>query len=456
MSEPPSRTTPNDEQLRARVRDAQPDVEHMLRELVRIPSVSAPNYPPQEVRRSAEAVAGMLRTEGVQHVRLLELPGAHPAVYGRIDVDPGAPTVMLYAHHDVQPPGPDSEWDGDPFVPSVRDGRMYGRGASDDKAGIAMHLGALRAFHGQPPVNLVFLIEGEEEVGSEHAHEFLDTYADLLQADVVVIADAGNWGVGQPALTTSLRGIVACVLEVKTAELALHSGSFGGVLPDALSALSHVLASLHRDDGSVAVAVQGSDQRPDRDFDPAEMRELTQPVPGLVLGERFAERLWYQPAISVLAIDAPPVSEAINQLVPVARAKVSMRIPPGQDVGGATQLLSDHLRAAVPWGAELELSQFECGAPFQLPAESRAMAVWEEAMSRAWGCPVVQMGEGGAIPIVAAFRQLLPEAELVLVGPGDPTSAIHAPNESQHLQDLELSIFAQALALLRLAEGWQR
>lgn len=443
------------EALRSRVAEQFPSFVSTLEELVRIPSVSAPGYPPDEVRRSAERVAVEFRRVGMVDVRLLEVEGAHPAVYGEIPAPEGAPTVLLYAHHDVQPPGPVDEWKSAPFDPVTEHGRIYGRGASDDKAGIVMHLGAVAAFDGNLPVGVKVFVEGEEEVGSNHLGTFLDRYADLLRADVIVIGDAGNWAVGRPALTTSLRGLVSWHVEVRTARSALHSGLFGGVFPDALTTLCRLLATLHRDDGSVAVQGLASGQEPHVDIAEPEARQMAGAVPGLhLLGEgSITGRLWSKPAISVLAIDAPPVAEAINQLVPVASAKVSMRIPPHQDPDEAANALRSHLLEHVPWGAEVTISNAEKARGFELVTGGSVYETWVAAMEEVWGVEVVEMGVGGAIPFVADFSARYPEAVILLTGAGEPTSAIHAPNESQDIEDLERCILAEAIALAALADG---
>lgn len=432
------------------------DFDHLrsiLSDLIRIPSVSAPGYDPNEVRRSADHIAQILTSEGLEDVQLLELEGAHPAVFGQIPAPPGAPTVLLYAHHDVQPPGPSSEWDTGPFEPFEKDGRLFGRGASDDKSGVIMHLGAIRAFGGKPPVGVKVFIEGEEEIGSRHLPAFLEEYAELLTADVIVIGDAGNWRVGVPALTTSLRGITAVEVEVRTLRAAQHSGLFGGLYPDALTTLCRLMATLHDEDGTVAVPGLVSEEVEGLDLSSEEAAQLAGAVPGLAeLGEgTLVSRLWTRPAISVLAIDAPPVSEAINQLVPVARAKVSMRTAPGEDTEGALQALKAHLEANVPWGAEVTISGTESGRGFALATEGEAFDAWKSGMREAWGTEPVEMGVGGSIPFVAAFSEMLPEAPILLTGAGDPTSSVHAPNESQDLDDLEKSVLAEAIALRLLA-----
>lgn len=441
--------------LRTAIRSDFAYLASVLADLVRIPSVSADGYDPSEVRRSAEAVARLFSDEGLEDVRTLELEGAHPAVYGHLPGPEGAPTVLLYAHHDVQPPGPPEEWRTGPFEPHEKDGRLYGRGASDDKAGIVMHLGALRALGKRPPVGVKVFVEGEEEVGSRHLAEFLEEYADLLAADVVVIADSGNWRVGVPALTTSLRGLAAVEVEVRTLEHALHSGLFGGVYPDALTTLSRLLATLHHDDGTVAVEGLVSEEVEGLDLSEEEAAALAGAVPGLrpMGGGSFTGRLWTRPAISVLAIDAPPLSEAINQLVPVARAKVSMRIAPTEDPDRALQALQDHLEANVPWGARVTITRSDTGAGFALTTDDPSFEAWRTGMEQAWGREPVEMGVGGSIPFVAAFSEKLPGAPILLTGAGDPTSSIHAPNESQDLDDLEKAVLAEAIALRLLATG---
>ncbi|HSJ27167.1 MAG TPA: dipeptidase [Acidimicrobiia bacterium] len=435
--------------LTAAVDEQFPAMQAVLEDLVRIPSVSAPGYPADEVRRSAVHIAELLAAEGASRVQLLELEGAHPAVFGEVPGPEGSPTVLLYAHHDVQPPGPAAEWETNPFEPFERDGRLFGRGASDDKSGVVMHLATLRAFAGRPPATLKVFIEGEEEVGSAHLADFLAAHAELLRADVIVIADAGVWRVGTPGLTTSLRGLAACVVEVRTAAHAVHSGQFGGLFPDAITALARLLATLHHEDGSVAVGGLVAYEREELDLTTDEIREIMGAPPGLRdLGTGgITSRLWTKPAISVLAVDAPPVSEAINQLVPTASAKVSMRIAPGQDAGAALDALRRHLLDHAPWGVDVTVTGVEKGSAFQLATSGPAADAWRDSMRQVWKTEPVEMGAGGSIPFVADFSSLFPDATILLTGAGDPTSAIHAPNESQDLGELRNSILAQVLAI---------
>ncbi len=431
-----------------------PELRRDLDSLVRIPSVSAPGYDPGEVRRSAEFTADLYRRAGFTEVRLLEIEGAHPAVFAEIPTPPGAPTVLLYAHHDVQPPGPDSEWETAPFEPFERDGRVYGRGTSDDKAGVIVHAGAIRALQSQPPVGVKVIVEGEEEVGSTHLGDFLNTYHELLAADAIVIHDLGNWAVGVPTLTTSLRGLVDCTVEVRTLLHAVHSGSFGGAIPDAITTLARLLATLHKENGEVAVAGLDSSDDTDVDLTEAELRAQAGPVDGLQLigSGSVTARLWTKPAISVLAIDAPPISEAINQLVPVARAKVSLRLSPGQDPAEALAALTNHLESNIDWGAEVTVTPGAMGESFSLTTSGEAFDIFREALKEAYGTNPVEMGVGGSIPFVADFSHRYPEATILLTGVADPTSRAHGPNESQDLGDLQAGILAEAIAL-RLLGG---
>jgi acetylornithine deacetylase/succinyl-diaminopimelate desuccinylase-like protein len=422
-----------------------------LEHLAAIPSVSAAGFDPEGVRESAEYVASLLRRVGFPEVRMLELHGAHPAVYASYPAPEGAPTVLLYAHHDVQPVG--DGWSSPPFEPIERNGRVYARGIADDKSGVLMHAGAMLAHGGTPPVGVKVIIEGEEEIGSLHLADFLDAHKELFTADVIVIGDSGNWKVGVPALTTSLRGLVDCVIEVRTADRALHSGEFGGPMPDALTVLSRVLASLHNEDGTVAISgLVSSDDADPLDLTEAEFRSQTGAVDSLEMIARggLTARLWTMPAVSVLAIDAPPVDQAINALVPTARAKVSLRLAPGQDPAAAMDALVDHLKAHVPWGAEATFSRGASGQAFSLATEGPRFDTFRAAMREAWGRDPVNMGVGGSIPFVAAFSEAYPDATIVLTGVQEPESRIHAADESLDLEELRRAVLAEAIVLQEL------
>ena len=431
--------------LRAKVRGAMPRVREAHARLVRIPSLSAAGHDPAPVRESARLTAELLRVIGAE-ARVLEAPGAHPAVVGRIAGPPGTRTVLLYAHHDVQPPGPASRWSSPAFEPVERDGRVFGRGTSDDKAGIAAHLAAVLAHDGRPPCTVLFFIEGEEESGSKHLRGFLEAEREALRCDAVVIADSGNWRVGQPALTTTLRGVVDCIVEVTTLDHAVHSGGFGGIFPDAVTCLARILATLHDEQGRVAVRGIASGDADPLDLTEQELREWTGARPGLrTIGDgAFTARMWTRPAVSVIGFDAPSVHDSSNQIVPSARARVSMRIPPGQPAGPALDALCAHLEAAAPWGAHVTVTRGSAGEPFVASTSGPAYDAMHKALAGAWGRKALDIGIGGSIPFLADFAELFPGAELLVTGVGDPSSNAHSEDESLHLADFENVCVAEA------------
>jgi acetylornithine deacetylase/succinyl-diaminopimelate desuccinylase-like protein len=440
--------------LRSKVTSLMPAIRNGLEALVRIPSMSADGYDPAEVRRSAEATLGVLDRCGLQ-TELLEVEGAPPAVLGRVQGPDGGPTVLLYAHHDVQPPGPQELWHSPPFEPEERDGRLFGRGTADDKAGIMAHAAALQAWEGRPPVNVTVFVEGEEESGSRHLGDFLSSHSERLRADAVILADSSNWRLGQPALTTSLRGLVDCVVEVRTLDHAVHSGIYGGPIPDALTALARTLGTLHDDRGRVAVPGLTFGSADPLDLSEEELRAEAGVRPGLeLIGEGdLTERLWARPAISVLGVDAPGVQEASNQLVPSARAKVSMRLAPGQDPSQAMEALRAHLEAGAPWGAEVRVTPGASGRPYRVRADGPVYDAMRRALTEAWGRSSVDIGTGGSIPFVAAFAETFPQAALLLTGMEDPATNAHSENESLHLAEFEKACVAEALFLGYMAEA---
>ncbi|REK25017.1 MAG: M20/M25/M40 family metallo-hydrolase [Actinobacteria bacterium] len=442
------------ENLRSAIESDLPRLQGMLEDLVRIPSVSAPGFDRANVRRAADHIVALLTDQGFANVQLLEPTDGNPAIFGEIKGPEGAPTVLLYAHYDVQPPGPLAEWDTGPFDPVVRDGRIYGRGASDDKAGLIMHLGAIAAHGDDLPVSVQVFFEGEEEAGSASLEEILETHSQLLAPDVIVIGDGGNWEVGVPALLTSLRGLAAVTIEIRTLQSAVHSGQYGGVFPDALTAMVRLLATLHDEDGRVAVPGLVSEEVDGLEIPLDLARRLTGAVEGVSeIGEgSIPSRLWTRPSISTLAIDAPAVSEAINQLVPVARAKVSLRVAPGDRGKDALEKLKAHLVKNAPWGTEVVFLHEEHGDPSELETANETVELWEEAFRLAFGAEPVHMGAGGSIPFIATFAEMFPDAPILVTGCGDPTSAYHAPNESQDIGDLGKSTLAEAIALSLLAD----
>lgn len=435
--------------LIGRIDAALPAIRETLDYLIRIPSVSSVGFDAARVRESAVAVADVLAGAGFDGVRLLEMADAHPAVYGELAGPEGAPTVLLYAHHDVQPAGDLDLWDTPPFEPIEQDGRLYGRGSSDDKCGIAIHLAAMAAFGFNPPVNVKVFIEGEEEIGSLHLEDFLEAYADLLAADVIVIADSGNWQLGVPALTTTLRGLVEGYVEVRTLETAVHSGVYGGALPDALTTLAHLLASLHDEDGEVAIEGLPRSESEPIDYTEAQFRKEATALPGtsLIGSGSISERVWAKPAVSVLGIDAPRVDEAINCLVPRARAKISIRTAPGTDPKQAGDALVRHLEKHTPWGAELSVKLGALNDAANLETRGAAYDAFRRGMEVAWGTSPVEMGIGGSIPFVGAFQHIFPDAAMLLTGVSDPDSRYHGPNESVDLAELRKGMIAEAVAL---------
>jgi acetylornithine deacetylase/succinyl-diaminopimelate desuccinylase-like protein len=435
------------------VRQVLPSVRADLERLVRIPSVSADPDAARDVWASAATTAGLLREAGLPEVDVVTAEDSRPAVLGHRPGPPGAPTVLLYAHHDVQPPGEAADWDSDPFEPAERDGRLYGRGTADDKAGVAVHLAALRAHGDRLPVGVTVLVEGEEEIGSPALSGFLGAFSDALRADVVVFADAGNWTADVPALTTSLRGGTTVVVEVRTLRHGVHSGMYGGPVPDALTALCRMLASLHDERGNVAVPGLTRGEADPLDLTEAHFRAEAGVLDGVRLtGDGgLTARLWAGPAIAVTGIDAPSVAAASNTLVPVARAKVSMRVAPGDDAAAARDALVAHLEAHAPWGARVSVQPGAVAAPFTARSGGRAYRAARSALDEAWGTAAVDAGAGGSIPFVTAYAGLFPDAEILITGVEDPGTRAHGSNESLHLATFERACLAEALLLGHLA-----
>lgn len=442
------------DELIDRVRAVLPSVRKDLEELVRIQSVWADPARGTEVYRCADSVAALLRHAGFPHVEIVSADGA-PAVIAQYPAPAGAPTVLLYAHHDVQPEGDVSQWDSPPFVPTERTGRLYGRGSADDKAGIATHLAAFRAHDGKPPVGVTVFIEGEEESGSPSLGRLLAAYQDKLAADVIVIADSDNWSVDIPALTVSLRGLVDCVVEVKTLDHGLHSGIWGGVVPDALSVLVRLLASLHDDQGNVAVAGLYEGAAPGLDRSSEWVRAESGMLDGVheMGAGSVTHRLWAKPAITVIGIDTTPVGRASNTLTARASAKISMRIAPGGDAAQHLDALRRHIEAHTPWGAHVTFTPGDSAQPYSINATGPVYDAAREAFQEAWGTDVVDMGMGGSIPFIAEFATAFPDAAILTTGMNDPASQAHSVNESLHLGVWERASITEALLLSKLAPG---
>lgn len=435
-----------------RVREVLPSVQRDLEELVRIESVWADPNRHDEVHRSARAVSDLLSQAGFGDVRIVSEGGA-PAVIAHYPAPPGAPTVLLYAHHDVQPEGDRSQWASPPFEPTERSGRLYGRGTADDKAGIATHLAAFRAHGGRPPVGVTVFVEGEEESGSPTLGRFLAAHRDALAADVIVIADSDNWSTDVPALTVSLRGLADCVVEVATLDHGLHSGLWGGVVPDALSVLVRLLASLHDDEGNVAVAGLHESTAAGVDYPPARVRADSGLLEGVseIGSGSVPQRLWAKPAITVIGIDTTSVAASSNTLIPRARAKISMRVAPGGDAFAHLDALEAHLHRNAPWGARVTVTRGEIAQPFNIDASGPVYDAARAAFRQAWGVAAIDMGMGGSIPFIAEFAAAFPQAQILVTGVEDPNTQAHSVNESLHLGVLERAATAEALLLANLA-----
>jgi acetylornithine deacetylase/succinyl-diaminopimelate desuccinylase-like protein len=442
--------------LKKRVHDLMPGLIGDLEDLVRIQSVSADPQRLAEVEKSALKTAQLLAAEGVGAEVVRAHDGAPPAVIGERTGPEGAPVVLLYAHHDVQPENDPADWDSPPFEPTVRGERLFGRGAADDKAGIAVHVGALRALGDDMPVTVRFFIEGEEEVSSATLPDLLRLYHDRLAADVIVIADAGNWDIGVPSLTTSLRGLIRMDVEVRTLTHAVHSGMWGGLVPDAIMALTRLLATLWTEDGSPAVEGLASAPAADVDYPEDRLRAESGAAPGtnwIGTGSAVA-RLWSRPAITVTGFDAPKVTGASNTLTPVARARVTIRLAPGDTSASAITRLRDHLEKHVPWGAQLTTTVVDAGEPTVLPTAGPAYAAARSALAEAWdGTEPVDMGTGGSIPFIAEFQDTFPGASILVTGVEDPDTRAHGPNEGLHLPEFERAVLAEALLLQRLGSA---
>ena len=423
-----------------------------LHRLISIPSISSMPEHDADVAACADAVSGLFRDLGASEVKLLD-GGGKPAVWANFPGPEGTPTVLLYAHYDVQPTGDIEAWTSPAFEPTERDGRLYARGSADDKGGVALHVAALRVFDGKPPVGVKVFIEGEEEVGSPSMPTLLDRYRDELAADVYVVADSVNWEVGKPSLTTSLRGVADCQVTVSTLAEGLHSGQFGGVVPDALTALCRLLATLHDDAGNVAIEGLVTGTAPDLDYPEDRLLEETGLLEGVSqIGDgSVVERMWFKPAASVLAIDATPVAKASNTLIPSARAKVSVRLVPGQDPAAAAKALEEHLRRNAPWGAHVDVVAGQCGAPGRITLEGERAEAAKTAFREAFGVDAVEIGCGGSIPIVAEFADRNPGALVLVTAVTDPNSRMHGIDESLDLGDFAKAALAETLLLNNLA-----
>lgn len=440
------------DEVQFRVEAIFPEITEDLAALVRIPSCGFPGFPPEPVIATAEAVVSLLGRYGVS-ARLLDVPNGYPAVYADIPGPEGAPTVLLYAHYDIQPAPAEQGWDFDPFEPFIAEGRMYGRGASDDKSGVMIIASALRLFGGQPPVGVRVLIEGGEEFGG-NIEGLLEANPDLARVDAFVINDGGNLKAGEPEMTAALRGIAACDVTVRSLKGMAHSGAFGGAAPDALMALIRILDSLLDDNGEVAIEGLTRFEWEGGDIDEATYRAAAGVLPGVELmgAGSLATRLWARPSVTAIGLDAPPTATASNSLLPEAKARISLRIAPGSDPEESLRLLMAHLHAHAPWGVEVVTAPVNTGDAFHGKTGGPVFSAAREAVSEAFGREVKVTGSGGTIPLLTTLQQIAPDAEFVIWGPGDERSQVHAANESLDLGELQRVIVAEALLLEKLGE----
>ena len=444
-----------------------------LKQLVRIPSCSFPGFDHTHIDRSVADTAAWLRDAGWPVAEIVRLDGVLPYVVAEDRrAGPDAPTLLLYAHHDVQPPLREALWLSPPFEPTERDGRLFGRGAADDKAGVAVHAAAVAAWcavAGRPPCNLVAVIEGEEEIGSPHFTQFLTAHRERLKADAVVIADLANVAIGVPSLTTSLRGHVTLEVEVRALRSPLHSGMWGGAVPDPVQALCRMLATLTAPDGSVLVpGILDNIQTPTAaqragaaaaPYDPAEFAALAGMVAGSTglpqSGAELYERLWLRPSLTVTAIQAGERGRTGNVVMDAAWARIGLRTVPGMDGRRCGALLENHLRGLVPPGCTVTITAGGHGSSWSTDTSHPLFACARRALAAGYGREAVEIGCGASIPFVQEITAALGGVPALLVGVEDPACAAHAENESVHLGDLRAAIRAEA-ALFAEVAAWRR
>ena len=440
--------------LRQRVHDLMPQAREDLAKLVAFRSVADPQqFPEQECLDCARYVIDAFAGAGLENLRLEQTADGQPAVYGEAAGPQGAPTVLLYCHHDVQPPVDEDAWRTPVWQLTEADGRWYGRGAADCKGNVVAHLTALRALEGLP-VSLKLVSEGSEEQGTGGLEALVTQNPDLLRADAIVVADAGNFAVGVPTVTTTLRGVANVVVTVRTLHGAMHSGMFGGPAPDALSALIALLAGLKDERGNTTVRGLDNTQRwegveyPDDRF-----RADAGVLDGvdLVGDGSVADMLWARPSVTVLGIDCPPVLGSAAAVPDEARGRVSLRVPPGMSAQEGVERLSDHLRAAVPWNAQVEVEVQATGEPFRARTDGPAYAALGEAMRESFGAHMTRQGQGGSIPLCKVLADTFPEAEIMLIGVEEPRCLIHAPNESVDPSEIQAMALTEAIFLERYA-----
>jgi acetylornithine deacetylase/succinyl-diaminopimelate desuccinylase-like protein len=446
------------DELRKAITELMPRAKDDLAELVAFRSVADPKqFPPEECAKAAQWVVDAFAQEGLSDVKASPTPDGSMAVHGAAAAPDGTPTVLLYCHYDVQPPLGEDAWKTPVFELTERDGRWYGRGAADCKGNIVMHLTALRALrelHGGFPCGVKLICEGSEEQGTGGLEEFVPGNAELLRADTILVCDTGNFAVGVPTLTTTLRGMTSVDVTVSGLASAMHSGMFGGPAPDALAGLLAMLASMRDAHGNTTIDGLAADQTwSGVDYPPDQFRADANVLDGveLVGGGSVADMLWARPAVTVLGIDVPPVVGSAAAIQASAAARVSLRVPPGMQAKAAQDALIEHLRKRVPWGLRCEIERVAVGDPFVGSLSGPGFESLKAAMEEAYGRPMTTEGQGGSIPLCNVFAETFPGAEIFLMGVEEPRCLIHAPNESVDPSEIEHLALAEALFLEKFA-----
>jgi cysteinylglycine-S-conjugate dipeptidase len=453
MSQATTDPASSTDELRSAVQTLMPRAKQELAELVAFKSVADPaQYPATECEGAANWLLDRFRPLGFEDVTTYVTPDGSKAVVGHAAGPSGAPTVLLYSHYDVQPPLGEDKWEVPIWALTERDGRWYGRGAADCKGNIVMHLAALRALgdDGAYPVNITFVAEGSEEQGTGGLEQFVAQRPDLFAADAILICDTGNFAVGVPSLTTSLRGLANVRVTVKALDSSVHSGMFGGPAPDALAALIHMLSTLRDADGNTTVdGLDSSQTWTGAVYPEAQFRKDAHVLDGVdvLRGGTVSDLLWARPAATVLGIDCPPVVGSSAAVQAEARARINLRVPPGMDAVVAQDTLIDHLRAAAPWHVRLEFEREAQGQPFVGSTQGPAYDALADAMTEAYGHPVTTEGQGGSIPLCNVLQETFPKAEIMLIGVEEPLCLIHAPNESVAPSEIENVALSEALFL---------
>ena len=423
------------------------EIIELLSELVEIPSISSLEENQKDVLESANYISDLFKKVGLKS-KVTSSKNSNPAVLAHTEIDPSKKTVLLYAHHDVQPVGDINKWNTDPFKPEIIDGRLFARGSGDNKAGVVTHYEVVKNLLETLPVNIKIFIEGEEEIGSPYMTEFIAENRRDLEADVIVIADSGNIKSGVPTITTSLRGLVDGVIVVDQQMEPVHSGLGGGVVPDAFMILSRIIASFHNDKGELLIeGLTPTEQDVFELSDEFVKSSLSSNGVELFEMDSYSKRLWLEPALSILAIDAPPVAESVNLLIPKAKAKVSLRLPPTEDPDHAMNMLEKHIKENTPFNANVNFIPEAKGKGILVDPKNEFSSKLIESFNKNWENEVAYMGVGGSIPFANVFINEFPNSEIVLVGAGDEEGNAHAPNESVNIDDIKRLIASLTDAL---------